>query len=143
MFSKACEYALKSVIYLASVKNLGQKVGLKDICQAIDSPEAFTGKILQQLVREGILRSLKGPGGGFDLMIEAKDISIAKIVKIIDGDFIIKNCVLGLHECSSINPCPVHYKFKPIKDNLIDILNKTTIDEIEKIMILEQSVLKI
>ena len=48
MFSKACEYAIRSTIYIAERSNLDKRVSITDIAKAIDSPEAFTAKILQQ-----------------------------------------------------------------------------------------------
>ena len=50
MFSKACEYAIRSCIYIASVSIQGKRVGLIDVAEKIQSPEAFTSKILQKLV---------------------------------------------------------------------------------------------
>ncbi|MCR9067029.1 MAG: Rrf2 family transcriptional regulator, partial [Cytophagales bacterium] len=65
MFSRACEYAIKIMIYIASNQQENRKTGLKEVTEAIGSPEAFTAKILQQLVKSGLLESYKGPSGGF------------------------------------------------------------------------------
>jgi Rrf2 family iron-sulfur cluster assembly transcriptional regulator len=65
MFSKACEYAIRATIYIALQSQESKRVTLKDIAKEIDSPEAFTAKIMQQLVKRGIVDSLKGPTGGF------------------------------------------------------------------------------
>ena len=51
MFSRACEYAIKIMIYIAANEQEGQRTGLKEVTEAIGSPEAFTAKILQQLVK--------------------------------------------------------------------------------------------
>ena len=65
MFSKACEYGIRASIFIAEQSLLDKKVSLKDIAKAIDSPEAYTSKILQQLSRNFIINSDKGPTGGF------------------------------------------------------------------------------
>jgi len=129
MFSKACEYALKIMIYLCSVNEEGKLAGLKDISGAIGSPEAFTAKILQQLVRAGLLQSLRGPSGGFKVI--NRPITLLEVVEATDGDRIIKNCVLGLEECSGAHPCPVHDKFMAIRDHLKGILTTTTLSELK------------
>ena len=67
MFSRACEYAIKIMIYVAGNEE-NRRIGLKEITGAIDSPEAFTAKILQQLVKSKLLDSFKGPNGGFKLV---------------------------------------------------------------------------
>jgi Rrf2 family transcriptional regulator, iron-sulfur cluster assembly transcription factor len=130
MFSKACEYALKIMIYMASIEGNGKRMGLKDIAGAISSPEAFTAKILQQLVRNGLLNSLRGPNGGFELRSQ-RPIRLLEIVVAIDGEGIIKNCVLGLDKCSNEMPCPAHDKFMAVRDHLTGILSSTTLEEIK------------
>jgi len=64
MFSKTCEYAIRAMIFIAQKSKLG-RVGIKEIAEAIDAPEHFIAKILQELCRKGLLQSLKGPTGGF------------------------------------------------------------------------------
>ncbi len=126
MFSKACEYGIRACIYIAGEK---ERVSLKAIAEAIDSPEAFTAKILQQLGKKGILQSLKGPTGGFSLAMSADKIPLAGIVAAIDGDDIYRGCGLGLSECSETNPCPLHWKFKAIREDLRIMLENTTLME--------------
>lgn len=131
MFSKACEYAIRATIYIASQSNQGNRVGLKEIAKEIDSPEAFTAKIMQQLTRNSIVNSVKGPNGGFE--IEEKRLSkvkLAAVVQAIDGDGIFKVCGLGLKECSEKVPCPVHHRFKAIREGLVKMLNDTSVLEL-------------
>ncbi len=129
MFSKACEYALKIMIYLCSVQSEDKLAGLKEVAKAIDSPEAFTAKILQQLVRAGLLQSLRGPTGGFRVV--NRPITMLEVVIAMDGDRIVKNCVLGLEECSSVHPCPAHDKFIAIRDHLKGVLSTTNLSELK------------
>lgn len=124
MFSRACEYAIKIMIYIASNERIGKRTGLKEVTEAIGSPEAFTAKILQQLVRAKLLESFKGPMGGFELM-KNKEVRLVDIVTIIDGNKLIEECVLGLESCSSRNPCPVHDKFSTIRNQLKETLLST------------------
>ncbi len=67
MFSKACEYAIRAAIFIASESERGRRSSLKDIAREIDSPEAFTAKTLQKLTRSGIIVSTKGAQGGFEV----------------------------------------------------------------------------
>jgi DNA-binding IscR family transcriptional regulator len=55
--------------------------------------------------------------------------SLADIVKAIDGDSIYKDCALGLKACSEKNPCPVHFEFKKIKKDLIQMIEENTIGD--------------
>lgn len=128
MFSKSCEYGLRSVLYIAQQSGLGTKVGVKDISEAINSPEAFTGKILQKLVKSDIITSVKGRWGGFTIDEKlAKNTSISKVVKAIDGNDVYTGCGLGLKKCDAQNPCPLHDRFLTIRNDLKQMLEENTV----------------
>ena len=131
MFSKACEYGIRAAIYIASESLEGNWVSLKDIARKIDSPEAFTAKILQILTGKGIVGSSRGAGGGFYIeKSQMADIKLEQIVQAIDGDKIYNGCGLGLHECNEDHPCPVHFKFRDIRAGLQQMLSKTSLEEL-------------
>ncbi|MCV9927007.1 Rrf2 family transcriptional regulator [Flavobacterium sp. LS1R49] len=131
MFSKACEYGIRASIFIATKSSQGIRVGIKDVAKEIDSPEPFTAKIMQILTKSGIIDSSKGVGGGFEVSNDAvKSIKLIQIVDAIDGDNIYKGCGIGLKECSEIHPCPVHNEFKQIRELLLAMLTKTTLQEL-------------
>ncbi|OUR92321.1 transcriptional regulator [Flavobacteriales bacterium 34_180_T64] len=131
MFSKACEYGIKASIFIAINSAEGKRVSPKAIAKEIASPEAFTAKILQALVKNGVINSVKGAHGGFEInKNEIATVKLSQIVNAIDGDKIYSNCGLGLHTCDEIHPCPVHHKFKIVKDELRDMLENTTLEEL-------------
>jgi Rrf2 family protein len=131
MFSKACEYGIKSSIFIAINSYKGKLVSPKEIAEEIDSPQAFTAKILQDLVRHNIINSVKGAYGGFEIRKEnLASIKLSHIVNAIDGDKIYNGCGLGLNSCSEDHPCPVHDKFKSIRDNLKNMLENTNLEEL-------------
>ena len=128
MFSKACEYGIRAAIYIAEQSQQDRRVGLKDVAKAIESPEAYTSKILQQLSRSSIIRSDKGPTGGFSMgKQELEKVKLSTIVSAIDGDQIYVGCGLGLKKCNEKMPCPVHNQFKVIRDELKKMLETTTV----------------
>ena len=131
MFSKSCNYAIKAAIFIAKHSLEENKVGFVDIAKEIDSPQAFTAKILQILVKSGIIDSVKGVNGGF--YIPKKNIAttyLVAIVDAIDGDAVFHGCGLGLSHCSETHPCPVHDKFKSIRDELAHMLETTNLEEL-------------
>ncbi|MDD3788426.1 MAG: Rrf2 family transcriptional regulator [Petrimonas sp.] len=131
MFSKTCEYGIKAVLYIAvrSLKNERVKIG--DIVEHIGSPEAFTGKILGVLSKNNIVASYTGPNGGFEIDRDRLNtISLADIVSAIDGDALFDGCALGLDECDDQHPCPMHESFSLMRNQLRDMLRKTTVYEL-------------
>ena len=131
MFSKACEYGIKASIFIAINSYEGRRVSPKEIATEIDSPQAFTAKILQALVRHNIVCSIKGAYGGFEIdRNKISKVKLSQIVNAIDGDGIYNGCGLGLHRCDEAHPCPVHDKFKSIRDGLKQMLESTSLEEL-------------
>lgn len=132
MFSKTCEYAIRAVLFVAQKSSDGRKVGIKEIAKGIDSPEHFIAKILQDLSRNGLVQSQKGPTGGFYLDKPALNNTLADIVRKVDGDKIFSGCGLGLKQCSETKPCPLHEDFKKIRKEIFEMLQKAKLGEFNK-----------
>lgn len=133
MFSKACEYGIKATIFIVSNTKEGKAVSLKDISDHVNSPSAFTSKILQKLVKEKLIKSTRGTHGGFRMQEDAdQPLTVAQIVSAIDGDAIYKGCGLGLEECDERRPCPLHHGFKSVRNGLQALLETTTIEDLAK-----------
>ncbi|MEO8933943.1 MAG: Rrf2 family transcriptional regulator, partial [Xanthomarina sp.] len=121
----------KSSIFIALNSYENHRVSLKAIAKEINSPEAFTAKILQALVKNGIINSVKGAHGGFEIDKHAiSSIKLSQIVNAIDGDSIYRGCGLGLSTCDENHPCPVHDKFKSVRDELKHMLENTNLEEL-------------
>src|SRR5664280_2515951 len=85
MLSSSCRYGIRAVIYLASQPSSNGKTGIKQISKDLDLPSPFLAKILQQLAKQKILSSSKGPHGGFSLLKDPRKITLIDIVNTIDG----------------------------------------------------------
>jgi Rrf2 family iron-sulfur cluster assembly transcriptional regulator len=128
MFSKSCEYGIRASIYVAKNTLKSRKVSLVEVAKHTDSPPAFMAKVLQKLTKLNILSSSKGPTGGFFVEIEnLKKISVLSIVLAIDGDGVFANCTLGLRRCDGQRPCPMHFKFIKIRDEMKEMLEDSTL----------------
>jgi len=128
MFSKACEYGIRAVLYIASQSMQERRVKIGDIVQNTGSPEAFTGKILGLLSRNKLVDSYTGPNGGFEINRDKlKLITIAQIVRAVDGDTFFEGCALGLAQCDASNPCPMHHSVIRIRENMFHVLQSTTV----------------
>ncbi len=128
MFSKACEYGIKATTYIALQSLQNRRVSLKEIAAETDSPVAFTAKILQQLAKSDVLKSNRGPYGGFEIPRDrVKSIMLADVVFAIDGNTIYEGCALGFDECNADQPCPLHNKFIGLRDELSVMLKQTSL----------------
>lgn len=130
MFSKACTYGIRALILIAQKSNEGKKTGVKEIAKETETPEPFTAKILQQLSKQGVIQSIKGPRGGFFVDEKQQKTSLYEIVNAIDGDQLMTGCGLGFLECSDEKPCPMHAKFKSIRADINTMLKSTTLEDL-------------
>jgi len=130
MLSLTCKTAIKAVIYLASKFETGEKAGIKEIAEYINASEHTVGKMLQTLVKEKVINSLKGPTGGF--FITAKQINqpIINIVVAIDGVDVFNQCGLGLSKCSATHPCPMHDDYKVIRDQFREMCRQKKVSDL-------------
>ncbi len=128
MFSKGCEYGIRAILHLGQLAERGEAANLRVVSRAIDSPEAFTAKILQSLANHGLITSVMGPKGGYKIDRTLLDqMTLSDIVCAIDGHEIYKKCGLGLEECDASKPCPIHFQFVAIRNDLRDMLESTKV----------------
>ncbi len=130
MFSKSCKYAIRAVLHLAAHASEDHKLGVKEISDALKVPKHFLGKILQELSRQGLVSSSKGPTGGFYLNDQNLDTPLVRIIESIDGPEVFNSCILGLPVCSSDNPCPLHHKAINFRDGLLSMVKDKTIADV-------------
>jgi Rrf2 family protein len=129
MFSKACEYSIRAMIFIAQKSKDGHRLGIKDIATGVDSPEHFMGKILTELSRKGLVLSAKGPHGGFYMDEKCLKYTLSDVVTAIDGNQLFTGCGLGLKSCNENKPCPIHDEFKIVRTKLRSLLETTRIGE--------------
>lgn len=116
MLSITCKAAIKSVIFLGLQFEKNERTSMRQIAVFINENEHTVGKLLQKLVKDGIINSAKGPTGGFYLTEEQTQQPVIGIVHAIDGAEVFNQCGLGLSKCSSSHPCPFHHQFEPIRN---------------------------
>ena len=129
IYSRSAEYAIRAFVYLAQVPT-GKYAMVKQIAEESDIPSHFLAKILQQLARQGFLRSSKGPTGGFSLRYAANDITLLQIVESIDGLADYQRCIGGMTECNDQMRCGMHDSWKALRSRIIEYLEGTTVEDL-------------
>lgn len=131
IYSRSTEYAIRALIHLAQIPD-GKYALAKNIAEAERIPAHFLAKILQQLARKGLLRSSKGPTGGFSLRVNAGAVRLVDIVEAIEGLASYQHCVSGLPECSDDMVCSMHDSWKVLRSRIMDYLEGNTIADLVK-----------
>jgi Rrf2 family transcriptional regulator, iron-sulfur cluster assembly transcription factor len=128
-FSKSFGYAVRGILYIASVQEEKKYVHVEEIAQKLAVPRHFMGKILKILAKKNFIHSVKGPSGGFSINEKTMKVSLLELVDSIDGLETFRSCVLRLKECNSLNPCPLHVQMEGLKSKLRSVLAGTTIND--------------
>jgi Rrf2 family iron-sulfur cluster assembly transcriptional regulator len=131
IYSRSAEYAIRAFVFLAAVPP-GKYAMVKQIAEESDIPSHFLAKILQQLARQGFLRSSKGPTGGFALRFPATEINLLQLVEAIDGLADYQRCIGGMTECNDQMRCGMHDSWKALRSRIIEYLEGTTVEDLAK-----------
>ncbi len=126
-FSKPTEYAIRAMVYLSIHSSEDKKLGIRQIASELGFPEHYLGKVLQDLAKKQVIKSAKGPHGGFYIDEKDMDISLLSLIDAIEGLQFFNTCGLGLHECNEEKPCPIHKDYQIVKGNFYKILSEKTI----------------
>lgn len=127
MLSLSCKASIKAVVYLGSKSDSDVKLSVQEIAKFINENEHTVAKLLQKLVKQDVIKSLKGPKGGFFITTDQKQQAIIKIIEAIDGEDVFNHCGLGLSKCSETHPCPIHDDFKKVRESFRQMCERNEI----------------
>jgi len=127
LYSLTTKYAVIALIELAS--RVGP-VPVKEIAKARKVPPHFLSKLIPPLVRAGILSSTRGKNGGISFARDPGEVSLADVVRVIEGDGYFRECVFELFPCEGREECPLHDLWDPLRDEIAHFLADTTIKDV-------------
>lgn len=127
--SAATKYAIRAVCHLAHLAP-DERGQVREVAEALDIPQAFLSKILQDLAKKGILTSAKGPGGGFQLNCSPSETNLYSLVEAVEGPAPEGDCLLGLSLCSDDTKCPMHDAWKDMQAQFRACLEATSLMDI-------------
>lgn len=134
MLSRKTKYGIKALIYIAKQDNL-MPVLISEIAEKETISKKFLEAILLDLKKIGLVGSKKGKGGGYYLMKNPKDISVATIIRFLDGPIALLPCVsLNFYEkcvdCPSEETCGLNKLMIQVRDNALNVLEKKTLHDL-------------
>lgn len=128
------EYASRAMLEL-SLNYPSRGLHIREISQAQDIPPRFLEQILLLLKRTGYLRSKKGPNGGYFLARPPSEITVAEIIRVMDGPLAPIDCVsVTAHEfCPREEKCGLRVLWKEVRDAVASILERTTFADLVRL----------
>jgi Rrf2 family protein len=128
-YGHAAEAAIRAALDLAS-RPPGELTPVQDIADATKLPKAYLSKVIQRLAQDGLVRTFRGPGGGIELRKPPDAITLWSLVHATEGPGEPDRCALGIGDCSSTDPCPLHERWAPLRDEFQRLLEGTTLAEL-------------
>lgn len=129
MLTNSSKNAIRAVLYLTNSGSIHNKLSAKQIAESLEIPAPFLAKTMQELTKNKIVTSVKGPHGGFYLTKSNQQKTLIDIIACIDHLEKFDHCFLGQSECDENNPCVVHHLYAPFKKSLLDKFNTKSILE--------------
>ncbi len=108
----------------------GVTLMLEEISQEEGIPASFLGKILQNLTKSGLIRSVRGNGGGFTLARNAEEISLLEVFEAIEGKMALQRCLQSPSSCERTDSCALCGVFEQAQDQVKDVFGRTTIADL-------------
>jgi Rrf2 family transcriptional regulator, iron-sulfur cluster assembly transcription factor len=129
MLSDTAEYAVRATLYIAQ-NDREQLVQVDRVASTLGVPRNYLSKILHTLAKQGVLNSTRGPHGGFRLAMDPDTLSLARVIEPFDPRPPGRTCLLGRSECSDLNPCPAHERWKGIGDRVSTFFRNTSVGDL-------------
>lgn len=125
-YGHAAEIAIRAGLYLAS-RPPGELSPVREVAKAAKLPSPYLSKVIQRLSQAGLVRAFRGPGGGIELGKSPEVITLWSLVCATNGPADVNRCALGIGDCSPHNPCPLHDRWVPLRDEFQKLLETTTL----------------
>jgi len=125
LVTRETDYAVRTVLYLA--RDHERVVSVTEIAEAMLIPKSFLAKILQRLVKNNIVQSVRGVKGGFRLAKKTSDISLLSVMEAIQGVTGINVCAVDSRKCKISSACVVHPVWVELRKDVEARLKKQTI----------------
>jgi Rrf2 family protein len=124
MWSATAEYAVRAILVLA--QSATPKTA-DAVARAIGAPANYMAKTLNALAREGILKSARGPSGGFSLCVAPDALTLDRIMNVFHEPRVGAQCLLGNRACDASHPCTAHARWIGITQSTRHALATTSI----------------
>ena len=126
--TKKVEYALISLVDISEQEN-GVNLSSKKIADKYSIPSEILAKILQKLASLKMVKSIKGPKGGYQLSCDVNKINIFEFIEMIEGPVGLVDCTIS-NSCNQIDCCTIKNPLLKINNKIINTLKNITLDQI-------------
>ena len=130
LITRDTDYAIRALTCIAGAK--GASSSVSRLAKELDMPRPFLRKILQRLNKEGLVKSTKGKGGGFSIVVSPAKISVFDLVEIFQGPFQLNEHVLKGKSCPRVRTCYLKKRLDMLEKDVMRELRSITIASLVK-----------
>jgi Rrf2 family protein len=126
--SREADYAVRVMVHIASCPE--ERFQSKVLAKQENIPESFLFKILQTLIRHGVLRSYRGVGGGYQLAVQPARLSLYELLEMVEGPLALNLCVVSGDGCEFTEQCAVHDVWATAQTQLRKTLQEVSLGDL-------------
>ncbi len=127
--SRKIDYGLRAMIYLSSIP-AGSVVPFREIARQMDVPEDFLAKILKTLVDQGLVKSTRGPHGGYALARSPDAVSFLDVIEAVEGPVALNVCLDGDDACGRASSCTMVSVWRLGQERMLDVYRQAKLSEL-------------
>lgn len=131
IITRATDYSIRAVLRMAE-HHPTSVISKHEICSAEGITPAFLAKILQPLIKNGIVRSKRGVAGGFALAKDPANLTVLDIMRAVEEPLELNKCLLENKPCDKECVCPVHDLWLEARDRFEDVFSKRSLADLAK-----------
>jgi len=129
-FSKSSEYAIRSLVYMATEE--ADLFPVQHLADKLNLPYKYLGRLMGNLREAGFVQSVRGKNGGYRIAKPLNEIHLEQIVDAVEGLENFNRCLLGFERCDEDNPCPMHEFWSGPKEGIQEMLTDVTLNDMVK-----------
>lgn len=123
--TRAADYGVRVIVYLSSLPR-GTRVSGSVLANAAGVPGSFMSKVLQRLVKAGLILSYRGTQGGFELALSSEEISLLDVIEAIEGPIALNLCLMSGESCDRQGWCAVHLVWMDAQAAMVSVLRSAS-----------------
>ncbi len=127
--TRAADYGVRVMVHLATLP-AHERALLPALAKATGAPESFLSKVLQALSHAKLIRSRRGPAGGFEISTRGRQASMREVIEAIDGPIFLNICLISKRACGREAWCPAHPVWMEAQQAMLEVLSRATMIEL-------------
>jgi len=130
--SRKIDYALRAIIHLAGEEASDRTCSVAEIATRERIPRHFLEKIVQELIHKGLVRSRRGPHGGYVLARPAERVTFRDVIEAVEGPISLNVCTGEHADCSFLGACGMERIWREGQRRVLDLFSTTTIADVRR-----------